>query len=29
VFAYDELLALIRYGMKGYGRDGVDLPLFH
>lgn len=27
-FARNELLALMRYGMKGYSRDIVELPLF-
>jgi hypothetical protein len=27
-FARDELLALVRYGMKGYSREIAELPLF-
>ena len=27
-FARDELLGLMRYRMKGYSRDNVELPLF-
>jgi hypothetical protein len=27
-FARDELLGLMRYRMKSYSRDNVELPLF-